>query len=84
MIRKDFPKLGEHYFEERLENGLLVRVMEKPGFAKRYGCGLGAGTAWRKASAAAAPHAVTPRPDGGWLPAGWRGKRYPGPGCSRG
>ena len=36
MIRKDFPKLGEHYFEERLENGLLVRVMEKPGFAKRY------------------------------------------------
>ena len=36
MIRKDFPKLGEHYFEERLPNGLLVRVMEKPGFAKRY------------------------------------------------
>ena len=36
MIRKDFPRLGEHYFEERLENGLLVRVMEKPGFAKRY------------------------------------------------
>ena len=36
MIRKDFPKLGEHYFEERLENGLLVRIIEKPGFAKRY------------------------------------------------
>ena len=36
MIRKEFPKLGEHYFEERLPNGLLVRVMEKPGFAKRY------------------------------------------------
>lgn len=36
MIRKDFPKLGEHYFEQRLANGLLVRVIEKPGFAKRY------------------------------------------------
>lgn len=36
MIKKDFPKLGEHYFEERLANGLLVRVIEKPGFAKRY------------------------------------------------
>lgn len=36
MIRKDFPQLGEHYFEERLSNGLLVRVIEKPGFAKRY------------------------------------------------
>lgn len=36
MIRKDFAQLGEHYFEERLSNGLLVRVIEKPGFAKRY------------------------------------------------
>ena len=36
MIRKDFPKLAEHYFEQRLANGLLVRVIEKPGFAKRY------------------------------------------------
>lgn len=36
MIRKEFPKLGEHYFEERLANGLLVRVIEKPGFARRY------------------------------------------------
>ena len=36
MIRKDFSQLGEHYFEERLANGLLVRVIEKPGFAKRY------------------------------------------------
>lgn len=36
MIRKEFPKLGEHYFEQRLANGLLVRVVEKPGFAKRY------------------------------------------------
>ena len=36
MIRKDFAQLGEHYFEEQLSNGLLVRVIEKPGFAKRY------------------------------------------------
>ena len=36
MIRKDFPQLGEHYFEEKLENGLLVRVIEKPGFARKY------------------------------------------------
>ena len=36
MIRKEFPVLDEHYFEERLENGLLVRVVEKPGFAKKY------------------------------------------------
>lgn len=36
MIRKDFPAVGEHYFEQQLENGLLVRVIEKPGFAKRY------------------------------------------------
>ena len=36
MIRKDFGKIGEHYFEKRLANGLLVRVIEKPGFAKRY------------------------------------------------
>lgn len=36
MIRKDFPAVGEHYFEEILPNGLLVRVIEKPGFAKRY------------------------------------------------
>ena len=36
MIRKEFPKLREHYFEERLPNGLFVRVIEKPGFAKRY------------------------------------------------
>ncbi len=36
MIRKDFERLGEHYFEERLENGLLIRVIEKPGFARKY------------------------------------------------
>ena len=36
MIRKDFPAVGEHYSEECLPNGLMVRVIEKPGFAKRY------------------------------------------------
>mgnify|MGYP004606439081 CR=1 FL=1 len=36
MIRKDFPALREHYFEERLPNGLLVRVIPRPGFAKRF------------------------------------------------
>lgn len=36
MIRKEFPAVDERYFEERLENGLLVRVIEKPGFAKKY------------------------------------------------
>lgn len=36
MIRKDFPAVGEHCFEECLPNGLMVRVIEKPGFAKRY------------------------------------------------
>lgn len=36
MIQKEFLQLGERYFEQRLENGLLVRVIEKPGFARRY------------------------------------------------
>lgn len=36
MIRKDFLALREHYFEERLENGLLVRVVPRPGFAKKF------------------------------------------------
>lgn len=36
MIRKDFPALREHYFEETLENGLVVRVVPRPGFAKKY------------------------------------------------
>lgn len=36
MIRKDFPALGEHYFEEKLPNGLTVRVIPRPGFAKKF------------------------------------------------
>ena len=36
MTRKDFPVLGEHYFEQILPSGLTVRVIEKPGFAKKY------------------------------------------------
>ena len=36
MIKRDFPSLDEHCFDERLENGLLVRVIPKPGFARTY------------------------------------------------
>ena len=36
MIRKDFPALGEHYFEEKLPNGLTVAVVPKPLYRKRY------------------------------------------------
>lgn len=36
MNKKAFPQLGEQYFEQRLENGMMVRVVEKPGFAKKY------------------------------------------------
>ena len=36
MIRKDFPALREHYFEETLDNGLVVRVIPRPGFAKKF------------------------------------------------
>ena len=35
MICKEFPAIGEHFYEEKLENGLLVRVIERPGFAKK-------------------------------------------------
>ena len=35
MIKK-YPDLGETVFEHRLGNGLLVRVVPKPGFAKSY------------------------------------------------
>ncbi len=37
MKRYDFPRLGEHYWEEVLENGLTIRVVDKPEFAKTYG-----------------------------------------------
>ena len=35
MIRS-FPELGESFFEKRLANGLLVRVVSKPGFSKAH------------------------------------------------
>lgn len=31
-----YPRLGERIYEETLPNGLLVRVVPKPGFAKTY------------------------------------------------
>lgn len=36
MIEKNFPALRERYYEERLENGLLVRVIPRPGFARKF------------------------------------------------
>ncbi len=36
MNRQQFPEIGESYYEERLENGLRVRVIPKAGFAKKY------------------------------------------------
>ncbi len=32
----EYPAIGEAYFEERLPNGLLVRVVPKRGFARKY------------------------------------------------
>lgn len=31
-----YPKLGEQFYEQKLPNGLCVRVLPKPGFARRY------------------------------------------------
>lgn len=31
-----YPKLGEQFYEQKLPNGLCVRVIPKPGFARRY------------------------------------------------
>lgn len=36
MIEKPYPHLGERVYEARLSNGLLARVVPKPGFAKTY------------------------------------------------
>ncbi len=36
MKKVDFPRLGTHYYEEILPNGLLVRIVPKRGFAKKY------------------------------------------------
>ena len=32
----DYPKIGEGYYEERLPDGLLVRVVKKRDFARKY------------------------------------------------
>ena len=36
MKLREFPKIGESYYETRLENGLRLRVIPKRGFAKKY------------------------------------------------
>lgn len=36
MIVKPYPNLGETVYEAKLSNGLLSRVVTKPGFAKTY------------------------------------------------
>lgn len=36
MKRHSFPRLGEEYYETRLENGLLIRVVPKRNFARSY------------------------------------------------
>ena len=36
MKLREFPKIGESYYETRLENGLKLRVIPKRGFAKKY------------------------------------------------
>ena len=36
MTVKQYPRLGETVHEARLSNGLLARVVRKPGFAKTY------------------------------------------------
>ena len=36
MIYRSFPNLGETVIEERLSNGLLVRVVPKKGFSKTH------------------------------------------------
>ena len=36
MIVRKFDRIGEVYYEDRLPNGLTVRVVPKRGFAKKY------------------------------------------------
>lgn len=36
MIKKEYPQLGECCWEERLPNGLTIRVVPKAGFARKY------------------------------------------------
>ncbi len=36
MKQKQYPSLGERVYDASLSNGLLIRVVPKPGFAKTY------------------------------------------------
>lgn len=36
MRKRDFPRLGESCFEQVLPNGMLLRIIPKRGFAKKY------------------------------------------------
>lgn len=36
MIRKEYPQLREVYWEEVLPNGLRIRIVPKPDFARKY------------------------------------------------
>lgn len=36
MIKRKFPRLGECYYEEILPNGMLLRIVPKRNFAKKY------------------------------------------------
>lgn len=38
MEQRNFPRLGELCYFERLENGLPIYVVPKPGFSKCYAC----------------------------------------------
>ena len=37
MKQLEYPRIGERCYEQRLGNGMLVRVVPKPGFARKYG-----------------------------------------------
>ena len=36
MKTVEIARLGERYFEEKLENGLTIRIIQKKDFAKKY------------------------------------------------
>lgn len=35
MIERNYPELCDRFFEHQLENGLIIRVIPRPGFAKK-------------------------------------------------
>ena len=35
MKIREFPAIDERYYEQRLDSGLLIRVIERPGFARK-------------------------------------------------